>query len=103
MKGLIKAGKFNIKFNRDYITRTVTTIDRKTRSKIERDVKTPVNTCAVIYDDKENAVSSGICSCYFKDNFTKEKGRVIALKRAIDLLSLSKEERTEIWRAYHER
>lgn len=103
MKGLIKAGRFNIKFSRDYVTKTITVLDKKTNLKVQREVKSPINTCAVIFDDKGNAISSGMCSCYFKDNFTKEKGRIIALKRAIDLLSLLKEERTEIWKAYHER
>ena len=103
MKGLIKAGRFNIKFSRDYVTKTITVLDKKTKLKVKREVKSPINTCAVIFDDKGNAISSGMCSCYFKDNFTKEKGRIIALKRAIDLLSLLKEERTEIWKAYHER
>jgi len=99
MKGLIKAGKFNIKFTRDYVHKKVS--NKKTgESEL---VKVPVNTCAVIFDEKGNALSSGVCSCYFKDHFTKEKGRVIALKRAMELLSLQKEERTKIWNAYHSR
>ena len=99
MKGLIKAGKFNIKFTRDYVHKKVS--NKKTgESEL---VKVPVNTCAVIFDEKGNALSSGVCSCYFKDHFTKEKGGVIALKRVMELLSLQKEERTKIWNAYHSR
>ena len=98
MKGLIKAGRFNIKFNRDYVSKTVINKKKETET-----VKTPLITCAVIYDEAGNALSSGMCTCYYKDNFSKEKGRVVALKRAIDLLSLPKEERAEIWNGYRNR
>ena len=66
MKGLINAGKFNIKFTRDYIHRNVPN-KRTGESEL---VKIPVSTCAVIFDEKGNALSSGVCSCYFKDHFT---------------------------------
>lgn len=45
----------------------------------------------------------GIARCSKKDNFCKEVGRKLALKRAISQLTLTKEERTKLWKDYQNR
>ena len=43
--------------------------------------------------------NSGSTTCSFDDNFCKERGRKIALARAIH--GFSRQARTQIWEAYH--
>ena len=38
--------------------------------------------------------------CHILDTFIKEKGRKIALKRALSTTNLSKAERTQFWKEY---
>ncbi len=45
-------------------------------------------------------VSIGYAKCHPKDNFNKETGRQLSLKKALEDGDFSKEERTEFWNAY---
>ena len=49
----------------------------------------------------ENLTGKGLSCCHPKDQFQKEKGRKLALRRAIVLFP--KNARTEVWNAYHNR
>lgn len=53
--------------------------------------------------DQQELIARGEAECCALDNFKKETGRKIALARAIEQLSLPKEERTSIWSQYHQR
>jgi hypothetical protein len=63
--------------------------------------------CFIEFQDLKNPkkileVRIGYAWCSPKDNFNKETGRKLALKRALDTPKLTKEQRTEIWKAYFE-
>ena len=48
-------------------------------------------------------ISRGQANCSTLDQFKKETGRKVALRRALADSNLSKEDRKVVWKAYHER
>lgn len=56
--------------------------------------------CSITKDGKSMA---GTVYCSPNDQFVKRTGRIIALKRAMNNMNLSKEERTVLWREYHQK
>lgn len=63
--------------------------------------KTPYATECFLTDKQGEAVAMGAADCHSGDPFDKEKGRKIALKRAIK--NFSRTDRREFWRAYFDR
>lgn len=55
-------------------------------------------TTCIIFNEDGVEVNSGTANVHPKDNFNKEKGRQIALGRAIS--NMDKEYRTQIWEEY---
>ena len=55
-------------------------------------------TTCIIYNEEGVEVNSGTANVHPSDNFCKEKGRQIALKRAIS--NMDKSYRTQIWEEY---
>jgi hypothetical protein len=49
---------------------------------------------------KDGITWNGFSFCHFKDNFVKEKGRKIALRKALSRTNLSKVGRTQFWKEY---
>lgn len=65
-------------------------------------------TCSIYEVNEDGTVSEKLVSAaslriYFKDVFTRDKGRKIALSRALKFTNLNKEEREAVWQAYHDR
>ena len=58
-------------------------------------------TCVISQEREELARGSVICA--LSDKYTNEKGRVESMKKALEILDLSKEERTEFWNEYFNR
>ena len=70
-------------------------------SKLSKKVEqTPIEraTTCIIFNEEGVEVSSGVANVHPKDNFNKEKGRQIALGRAIS--NMDKKYRTQIWEEY---
>jgi hypothetical protein len=65
-------------------------------------VRVPRSTEVTVIDSKGKEVT-GKSICSKKDLFQKETGRKIALKRALEQLSLTKEERKRVWDDYRNR
>lgn len=62
----------------------------------------PVETqCRII--SGENLIATGFASCSDKDNYSREKGRKVAMQRALMHAGFSKELRSEIWNIYLQR
>lgn len=47
-------------------------------------------------------ISIGYARCHPKDNFSKETGRQLSLKKALDDGNFSKEDRTTFWSEYRD-
>lgn len=60
-----------------------------------------VTDCYIRDVDTDELLSTGHAICSVKDNFSKEEGRKVALSKAMANLSISKQDRLEIWFAYH--
>lgn len=56
-------------------------------------------TCSIFTRDGR-LVSSGEAQCSKKDMFSKETGRKVSLKRALESSSFTKEERAAVWEDY---
>lgn len=54
---------------------------------------------------KLQLISAGIAHCgiFSKDSFNKEKGRKLALARALKMAGLTRDERLRVWEAYFSR
>ena len=59
-------------------------------------------TKCLISQDREELVECSV-TCSKSDVFKKSKGRKLALTKVLDILQLSKKERTEFWNQYHNR
>lgn len=64
-------------------------------------ITTKKTICKISQERVPIAEDEVICSS--EDKFVKEIGRVKSLRKTLELLSLTKEERTEFWNAYHSR
>lgn len=91
----MKLGNLNVKFEH---LKLETGTDSKGRV-----INVPFATTARVFDGEGKLLTMGTAQCGAKDLYKKEIGRKISLSRAINSLSLQKEERTKIWRDYHER
>lgn len=60
-----------------------------------------VTTCVILQDKVEIVRASTTCAP--RDKFEKSVGRKYSLNRALDILGLNKEERTEFWKQYDAR
>lgn len=60
-----------------------------------------VTTCIINQEQTELVRGSVICSK--KDRYIKETGRKLSIKKCLDILPFSKEERKEFWNQYHSR
>lgn len=60
-----------------------------------------VTTCIILQDKVEIVRASTTCAP--KDKFEKTVGRKYSLNRALDILGLNREERTEFWKQYEAR
>lgn len=60
-----------------------------------------VTTCFVSQEREE--IAKGSVTCSKSDRFTKESGRKKSLTKCLDILQLTREERTEFWNQYHNR
>ena len=86
---------------RDYSFKFYHKNDQPFTSKLSRKVKqTPLEraTTCIIFNEEGVEVSSGVANVHPKDNFNKEKGRKIALSRAIK--TWDKEYRSQVWSEY---
>lgn len=63
-------------------------------------IVTDVTSCRMEIGDQQ---FDTLAACLQGDQFNKEKGRKIALKRAMDEAKLDRSERTAIWDAYFNR
>ena len=75
--------------------------DQPSTSKLSKKVEqTPLEraTTCIIFNEEGVEVSSGVANVHPKDNFNKEKGRQIALSRAIS--KWDKEYRAQVWEEY---
>ena len=63
----------------------------------------PFKTVCRIFEDKETCLGEGEAVVAPVDNFEYERGRVLAFTRALKASGLTKEERTEAWKQYHNR
>lgn len=59
--------------------------------------------CIVKTKDLHLPIVETTALCSKKDVFSKEKGRKISLKRALEKLHLTKQERIKIWKDYFNR
>lgn len=57
-----------------------------------------ITECFINQDKTE--IATGRSSCSSKDLFTKQKGKRIALKKALEILGLNKQERGDFWFDY---
>lgn len=58
--------------------------------------------CVLYAPDKSDTVlAASLVKLYYKDRYDREKGRRYALRRAMQNLGLSKEERTHVWERYN--
>lgn len=61
--------------------------------------------CDVYYQGQR--IATGVTTCGTDDNFSKRRGRKIALKRALAVVSkyfdVSKVDREDIWKEYHKK
>ena len=93
--------KINID-GRDYSFKFYHKNDTDTSSKLSSNKvpNTPLEraTTCIIYNEEGVEVNSGTANVHPSDNFCKEKGRQIALKRAIS--NMDKSYRTQIWEEY---
>ena len=69
----------------------------KLSKKVEQTPLERATTC-IIFNEEGVEVSSGVANVHPKDNFNKEKGRQIALARAIS--DWDKPYRTQVWNEY---
>ncbi len=65
--------------------------------------KSQQETIAFIKNMDTDVVITGISRCSKRDNFEKEVGRKLALKRALESSPFNKEERSAIWEVYETR
>ncbi len=60
----------------------------------------PGTSCRVLYNGER--IYYGETALHPKDNYCKEFGRKLALKRVLQTMGISKEHRTLVWRKYFE-
>ena len=75
--------------------------DQPATSKLSKKIEqTPLEraTTCIIFNEEGDEVAEGTANVHPKDNFNKEKGRQIALSRAIS--KWDKEYRTQVWNEY---
>ena len=60
-----------------------------------------VTTC-VLNQEREEVCRASV-TCSKSDVFKKKQGRKLSLTKCLDILQLTKEERTEFWNQYHSR
>lgn len=63
----------------------------------------PYKTVCRIFEDKDTCVGEGNAVVAPVDNFEYERGRVLAFTRALEACGLTKEERAQAWKQYHNR
>ena len=63
------------------------------------DVPQKKTTC-LIENDEGKVLTKGTAFLYYKDNFDRAIGRKVALTNALKSLTLSKDERVDVWKAY---
>lgn len=63
----------------------------------------PYKTVCRIFEDKEKCIGEGQSVVAPVDNFEYERGRVLAFTRALKACGLTKEERAQAWKQYHNR
>ena len=63
--------------------------------------KSPYTKCIIENNNEKNLVGIGVATLAIGDRFCKDKGRKIAMKRALTNLGLSKEVRLLFWNQYH--
>lgn len=64
---------------------------------------TRLTTCVVRSVTDNSVIAQGTAGCYHKDVFDKERGRKTAMRRALEAFNLTKEEREQVWTAWHNR
>ena len=91
--------KINID-GRDYSFKFYHKNDGDPKPKLSTSEYKPVEraTTCIIFNEAGEEVGSGTANVHPKDNFNKEKGRQIALARAIS--NMDKKYRTQIWKEY---
>ena len=64
-----------------------------------------VTECVAEVGEKEErkVIAKGIAVCHDNDRFQKAVGRKIAFARLLQFMKINKEERTKIWKLYHEK
>ena len=62
--------------------------------------KSPYTKCIIENNNEKNLVGIGVATLAIGDRFCKDKGRKIAMKRALTNLDLSKEVRLLFWNTY---
>ena len=60
------------------------------------------STTCVVNQDREEVCRASV-TCSKSDAFKKESGRKFAITKCLDILQLTREERTEFWNQYHSR
>lgn len=62
-----------------------------------------VTGCSLLFEGRTGASDMSTAHCAPCDNFERERGRKIALARAINGSRLNKQNRTRVWNAYRAR
>ncbi|MCA9748133.1 MAG: hypothetical protein KC414_03450 [Romboutsia sp.] len=79
-------------------------LDFTHNTRVTSDIVKGATFCDAFYNGQR--VATGVAICGSDDNFSKKEGRKKSLKRALEHLSkyygLSKQEREDIWKIYHE-
>ena len=107
MKVKIKQGTFLVRFEHTENGKTYKHGDVEVIASIQHPLGLPVRAktrCVIVEaTPMKSVVGWGEAWCSVKDRFDKERGRKIALGRALKAGEFGKEEREKFWEAYFER